>query len=373
MVMRVCLLTAFHASWTKQEVSILRELGHVVHLLYPGEYISERVYNIPVVGSICAHAKLFLMNMRVLLSSDLIYCWFVFPSGVFAMIFGKLFRKPVILTAIGSDVALVPSIQYGAPSKSYYRSLISWALNNATMVMAISRDVAFWAERWGGRDINVVYEGIDTQKFRPLEIDESEEDHVLLTVSVLDELNVKRKDFESLLFSFPQVLSAFPSAKLVIVGRKGEGYRILRHTVRKLKIENNVIFKGSVSDCELIELHNKCDIFVLPSLHEGFPTVCAEAQACGKAVISTDVSSIPEVIVDHETGLLVRPRDPRALAAAINTLLSNSVLRKKMGEAGRKRVIGLFSKIVRKKKIHEALARVRKQSSFPRRQERISE
>lgn len=356
-VMRICLLTAFHASWTEQEVSILKELGHVVYLLYPDKYTSKRLFNISIVGNFYAYVKLFLMNMQVLLRSDLIYCWFVFPPGVFAMIFGRLFRKPVILTAIGFDVALVPAIKYGVPSKLYYRPFVSWALKNATRVMAISKDVALWAEKWGGKNVKVVYEGIDVQKFRPLEIEQSEKkDYVLLAVSVLDKLNVKRKDFESLLFSLPHVLSAFPNAKLVIVGRKGSGYSTLKRMVRKLKIEGNVVFKGSVSDSELIELYNTCDIFVSPSLHEGFPTVCAEAQSCGKPVVATNVASIPEVIKNNENGILVRFRDPEALASAIKELLSDSVLRKKMGSVGRRRIIQLFSKEIRKKKLQAILA-----------------
>ena len=123
--MRICLLTAFHASWTEQEVLILKELGHVVHLLYPSKYVSKCLYDTAVIGSICTHAKLFVKNLRVLSMSDLIYCWFVFPTGVFAVIFGVLFRKPVVLKAIGSDVTIVPAISYGAPAKWYYRPFVS--------------------------------------------------------------------------------------------------------------------------------------------------------------------------------------------------------------------------------------------------------
>jgi glycosyltransferase involved in cell wall biosynthesis len=85
------------------------------------------------------------------------------------------------------------------------------------------------------------------------------------------------------------------------------------------------------------------DVFVLPSLWEGLPNVVLEVMACGKPVVATAVDGTPEAVVDGETGLLVPPRDPKALAEAIIKLLGDEKNIKTMGMKGRERVEQTFS------------------------------
>lgn len=356
--MKICFLTSFHASWTKQEATILRELGHTVYLFYPTEHASLGFSSGSRLGDLLQNVELFFRCIPACLRSDLIYCWFAFPAGVIAGFWGKVLRKPVLLNVAGSDVACVPIINYGSALRWYLRPFISWALNNATRVIAISRDVAHWAERWGAKDVTIVYEGVDVKKFRSLGLArvERKNEHILLAVSWLEKNNVRRKDFESLLKALPEVARSFPDVKLVIAGKKGSGYPFLRQMVNDLKIENNVVFRGFVPDQELLELYDRCDVFVHPSLYESFPTICVEAQACEKPVVTTKISSMPEVVEDYKTGLLVDPRDPKALAEAIIGLLSNPVFSRRLGKSGRQRVIRFFSKEVRKERVREVLA-----------------
>jgi glycosyltransferase involved in cell wall biosynthesis len=75
------------------------------------------------------------------------------------------------------------------------------------------------------------------------------------------------------------------------------------------------------------------DVFVLPSLSEGLPTVVCEAMNCGLPVVATAVDGTPEAVRDGETGLLVPPRDPAALADALGRLLDDADLRGRMAEA----------------------------------------
>lgn len=357
--MKICLLTAFHASWTKQEVSILKQLRHTVYLLYPSEHALLGFFRVSRLGVLLRNLELFFKCIPACLRSDLIYCWFVFPTGLFAVFLGKLFRKPVILNAAGYDVACVPTINYGTPARWYFRPFLSWTLKNARKVVAISRETAHGAEIWGANNVEVIYEGINIEKFKPSSKGRAKkgDKHILLTVLGLEKALVKRKDLRSLFESLPEVTGIFPNVKLIVVGKKGGAYPFLKQIVRGLGIEENVVFKGFVSEFELVELYNQCDVFIFPSLYEGFPTVCAEAQACEKPVISTSVSSMPEVIKDEETGILVKPRDPKALAYAIKTLLSDSSLRRRLGRSGRKRVVRFFSKEIRKKKLQEMVAR----------------
>lgn len=94
---------------------------------------------------------------------------------------------------------------------------------------------------------------------------------------------------------------------------------------------------------DLPALLNAFDLFVLPSLTEGFGLAALEAMAASLPVVATAVGGVPEVVVDGETGLLVPPRDAAALAAAIERLLGDPELAAKMGRAGRERVTKLFT------------------------------
>ena len=84
-------------------------------------------------------------------------------------------------------------------------------------------------------------------------------------------------------------------------------------------------------------------MLALPSWTEGLPLVVLEAMAHGKPVVATPVGGTPELVTDGETGLLVPPRDPQALAAALQRLLEDAELSRRLGEAGRRRVEERFS------------------------------
>jgi glycosyltransferase involved in cell wall biosynthesis len=96
------------------------------------------------------------------------------------------------------------------------------------------------------------------------------------------------------------------------------------------------------------------DVFVLSTLSEGMPISVLEAMATGLPVVASAVGGIPEVVVDGETGLLVPPRDPEALAEALRTLLADAALRRRLGQAGRRRAQELFD-VPRFRRDHLAL------------------
>ena len=97
---------------------------------------------------------------------------------------------------------------------------------------------------------------------------------------------------------------------------------------------------SGISDDELARNYGEAQVAVVPSLYEGFSLPAIEAMACGVAVVATTGGALPEVVgTDGETGLLVPPDDPGALAAAIGRLLDDAALRRRLGAAGRERVL----------------------------------
>jgi len=113
-----------------------------------------------------------------------------------------------------------------------------------------------------------------------------------------------------------------------------------------------------VPEEEKVDLYNLADIFVLPSLLEGFGMVAAEAMACGKPVVASNASSLPEVVEDGKTGLLANPACVDDFTDQVLRLLRDESLRKRLGGAGRERVLRNFSWDVAARKTLEVYQRV---------------
>jgi len=123
-----------------------------------------------------------------------------------------------------------------------------------------------------------------------------------------------------------------PQSRLVIVGEGPRREPISDH-IRRLDIGDRVVTPGNQSD--VTDWIRALDVFALPSFaNEGVPQALMQAMACRIPVVSTTVGSIPEIITPEHTGLLVAPRDPAALAAALTRVLDDDVLRNRLADAG---------------------------------------
>ncbi len=142
-----------------------------------------------------------------------------------------------------------------------------------------------------------------------------------------------------------EALAQTESVELVLVGddlEQGGAYREgLARLAHERGVENRIHFLGYRQDAA--QVIDQLDALVLPSWIEGLPLVVLEAMAHGKPVIATPVGGTPEVVVDGETGLLVPPRDPAALAAALHALAADPEWARRLGEAGRERAAREFS------------------------------
>ncbi len=181
--------------------------------------------------------------------------------------------------------------------------------------------------------IIVVYNGVDADQF----IFKKEEKDIF--VGTIANLRLV-KGHQYLLRAIPIVLESIPAAKFLIVGQ-GPLRKDLEQLAKRLKITKNVIFMGYQKG--IAEILAKLTLFVLPSIREPFPVCLLEAMAASLPVVATSVGGIPEMVKDKETGLVVPPKDPEALAHAILTLLQNGEKAKNMGIAGKKWVEEKFN------------------------------
>ena len=186
--------------------------------------------------------------------------------------------------------------------------------------------------------IRVIHSGIDPSRFVALD-NTDETDHDDLTVGCLAVLE-ERKGIEFLLEAAGH-LHVQGARIRWLVGGDGTLRDWLENRARELGVGDSVTFLGFVAKPE--EFLRRIDIFVMPSLFEGLGVAALEAMAAGKPVVATRVGGLAESILDGQTGLLVGPRDGRAIADAVAKLISDRPMARHMGLQGRQRVLDQFT------------------------------
>jgi len=188
--------------------------------------------------------------------------------------------------------------------------------------------------------VRVIHNGIDIQRFNILDAaDQSLQKNGKIVIGIVARLDYY-KDLPNLITSFQKVLTRINNAELWIVG-DGNLRDDVEHRLKVLGLKEKVKLWGWQKDIAFFD--RQIDVFVLPSLTEGISLALLEAMACGCPVVATRVGGNPEVVVDGQTGFLVPPKDPEAMAEAIITILQDKRMAQSMGEAGRRRVEEKFS------------------------------
>ena len=150
----------------------------------------------------------------------------------------------------------------------------------------------------------------------------------------------KEKGYSVLIDSASIVKEHLPNVKFLIVG-DGELWEPLHRKANRMGLAETVIFTGARQDVEI--MYRLMDLFVLPSLWEGLPTVVLESMACGVPVVATDIPGTRELIQHGQTGWLAQPGDPHSLATTILNALSNPSQRSSVAQTARKNVVPQFS------------------------------
>jgi glycosyltransferase involved in cell wall biosynthesis len=187
--------------------------------------------------------------------------------------------------------------------------------------------------------LHVVPVGVDPETFRPRPGVTRVPGRIMTTASA----DVPMKGLAPLLEALAKVRTERDDAHLVVIG-KMKGKSKIPALMDRLALGNAVTFVSGVSTERIVELYAEAEVAAVPSLYEGFSLPAIEAMACGVPIISTTGGALPEVVGnDGETGLLVAPGDPGALAAALSRALDDPRLRDRLGAAGRTRVLEQFT------------------------------
>jgi teichuronic acid biosynthesis glycosyltransferase TuaC len=242
---------------------------------------------------------------------DLIDAHYFYPDGVAAVILGRWLHKPVVISARGTDINLLPN--YAAP-----RRWIRWAVDECDAIITVSRSLKNRLRDLGTSEskVTVLRNGVDLEMFRPLDRREVRGQLGIAGALLLSVGNLVEPKGHDLAI---RALTGIPEAKLIIIGR-GPAGRSLRALAAALGVGDRVGFIDNLPQAELVRYYNAADALVLASVSEGMPNVVLESIACGTPVVATGTGGAMEIITVPEAGELMRERTSLALVDAFRCL-----------------------------------------------------
>ena len=256
--------------------------------------------------------------------------------------------------ALAARLAGVPHIWHIRDSFLEFRALWKgyrrYIIGLSDQIIAVSRPIA--AQFEDAQNVTVIHNGIPLNEFpeSPNEIGEHfRQTHGLgagPVVGCVGRIKLVRKGQEVLLQAAALLKKRRVRAKYLIVGAPWPGNEAhlerLRQIIAELHLEEDVVFTGELADVK--PAYAAMDVFVLPSVQpEPFGGVVLEAMAMRRPVIATAIGGSIDQVVDGQTGFLVTPGDPEALADKLALLIQDAALRQRMGAAGRERLVQCFS------------------------------
>lgn len=270
-----------------------------------------------------------------------IHCGRCLPEGFAAYLVNKFYGTPYKCFIHGEDIESI--------AQSRELSLIVNAVfKKASMLICNSQNtkrlVVEKFPRYSEKCV-VLHPGVDCEYFHPAEKNLVTRNQlgwadrpVVLTVGRLQE----RKGHDTLIKALPKIKQSIPDILYAIVG-DGEQRSNLAKLTNSLKLQDHVLFMDEISDKQLVECYQQCELFVLPNRQiggdiEGFGMVLVEAQACGKAVIAGDSGGTAETMIPEQTGVIVDCVQPNLLADKIVSLINDPNRLDQMGRHAREHV-----------------------------------
>lgn len=244
---------------------------------------------------------------------DVIDAHYFYPDGVAAAILARWLRKPLVITARGSDINVLAQ-------RAWPRRLIRFAAREARGIVTVSGALATRLRELGvtADKISVVRNGVDLARFEPVDRMEARRRLRLpdgaLVMSIGNLVPLKGHDLVI------DALARLPDVHGLIVGAGSERDRLAAR-IDAQGLASRVTLMSEQPQRELKWLYAACDAIVLASDREGTPNVLLESMACGTPVVAMAVGGVPEIVTEPAAGRVVATRTPEALATAIAGLL----------------------------------------------------
>ncbi|MEM0452793.1 MAG: glycosyltransferase family 4 protein [Thermoproteota archaeon] len=302
-----------------------------------------KIYGLTKILSYCFSVFKYRKNI------DLIYVRTFSPPEMAASWFSKkLLKKKVVV--------LLPSTWFFEPptlKNKIYKWILKKAVYSADTIILYTPlmldEIKKYFPKLSEEKIIYLHNAVNISRFTPGEPDveilkkylKASFQHLLLYVGRIS----RKKGILDLVKAFKIIHEEEPGTVLALAGREEEKYaEEVRGLIRKLDLEDSILFLGPVPNRDVVHLMRGCTVFVYSSIGgEGIPRAILEAMACGKPVVATRVTGIPEAVRDDETGYTVEVGDHESFAEKVLRLLRDDALRKTLGENARKLVEKEFS------------------------------
>ena len=307
--------SARFGAWSEHARAPRRETRHGLVVHHP------RYGTIPRFGMSVAPLLLYraaLVAARRLLAEgerfDLIDAHYLYPDGVAAEWLGRALGLPVVVTARGSDVSLLPS--HALP-----RRMIQAMMRRVDGLIAVSAALrtAMIALGAAPERVTVLRNGVDTRLFRPLGRSAARAALGLTRPTLISVgLLIERKGHHRVI----EAMASLPGFELLVVGEGPERPR-LEALIARLGLTDRVRLLGARPHADLANCYAAADALVLASSREGWANVLLEAMACGTPVIAARIWGNPEVVQEHVAGLIYDENTPDCIAAAVQALFAD--------------------------------------------------
>lgn len=277
--------------------------------------------------------KKVIRKIKTSFDFDVIHAHRVYPEGFAAVLLGRMVKKPVVISARGSDINVL--------SRSFIvRRLIRYAIKHAHAIITVSKELAEKITALGGKNkVQVMPKGVDAGIFFPMDkqkmrkqLDLPEDKTIVLYVGNL----VAIKNPQSLIDAALLIPEEERRKYLFVMVGDGDLKRGITERIKKENLEDCFKLTGRINPEEIPLWMNTADMLLLPSLNEGMPNVLYEAMACGLPVIASRVGGIPEIITDEENGLLIDPKDTLRIKECIIRFSQDKLFAELIALAGKR-------------------------------------
>jgi phosphatidylinositol alpha-1,6-mannosyltransferase len=271
-----------------------------------------------------------------------IHCGRVIHEGVIAWLLKKFTGISYLCYVHGEDVET-------AATSGELNLMVKQVCKGAVQIICNSQNSANIVQRLGyaqNDKIQILHPGVDSSKFIPAAPDPVfrqnvgwQDRKVIITVGRLQE----RKGQDMMIRALAELVEDMPDILYAIIGR-GDCRAALEVLTKSLSLQQHVMFMDEISDEQMIQCYQQCDVFILPNRTinndiEGFGMVLVEAQSCGKGVIAGDSGGTRETMKLNESGYIIDCTQPSLIAQTVKGLLDNPDKLKAMGESARQHVV----------------------------------